>query len=132
MVWMCVSDTAAVDQVLFGPDGVESVLEQGMVVVDSSTISPTATLENAKRVRAKGADYVDAPVTGSKIAAASGQLIFIVGGTDATVEHLGPLFAAMGKKILRLGETGKGQACKLGGNLMIALMYQGLDRKSVV
>src|ERR1051326_788441 len=66
VVWMCVSDTAAVDQVLFGPDGVESVLEQGMVVVDSSTISPTATLENAKRVRAKGADYVDAPGPGRR------------------------------------------------------------------
>jgi 3-hydroxyisobutyrate dehydrogenase-like beta-hydroxyacid dehydrogenase len=126
VVWMCVSDTAAVQQVLFGENGVDSVLEQGMVVVDSSTISPSATLEYAGRVKAKGADYVDAPVTGSKIAAASGQLIFIVGGADATVEKITPLFNAMGKKILRIGETGKGQACKLGGNLMIALMYEGL------
>jgi 3-hydroxyisobutyrate dehydrogenase len=126
VVWMCVSDTAAVEQVLFGQDGVDSVLESGMVVVDSSTISPTATLDFAKRARAKGADYVDAPVTGSKIAAASGELIFIVGGSDPTVERIRPLFAAMGKKILRIGETGKGQACKLGGNLMIALMYEGL------
>jgi 3-hydroxyisobutyrate dehydrogenase-like beta-hydroxyacid dehydrogenase len=126
VVWMCVSDTAAVEQVLFGPDGVDNSLEQGMVVVDSSTISPSATLKFAERVRGKGGDYVDAPVTGSKIAAASGQLIFIVGGSDATVERLGPLFAAMGKKVLRLGETGKGQACKLGGNLMISLIYEGL------
>jgi len=126
VVWMCVSDTAAVEQVLFGDNGVDSVLEQGMVVVDSSTISPSATLEFAVRVKAKGADYVDAPVTGSKIAAASGQLIFIVGGADATVERITPLFNAMGKNILRIGETGKGQACKLGGNLMIALMYEGL------
>ena len=126
VVWMCVSDTAAVEQVLFGAGGVENSIEQGMVVVDSSTISPTATLKFAERVRAKGADYIDAPVTGSKVAAASGQLIFIVGGSDATVERLGPLFAAMGKKILRLGETGKGQACKLGGNLMISLIYEGL------
>jgi 3-hydroxyisobutyrate dehydrogenase-like beta-hydroxyacid dehydrogenase len=125
VVWMCVSDTAAVEQVLFGPDGVESALESGAIVVDSSTISPSATLQFAERVRAKGADYVDAPVTGSKIAAASGQLIFIVGGSDPTVERLGPLFAAMGKKIIRMGETGKGQACKLGGNLMIALIYEG-------
>lgn len=126
VVWMCVSDTAAVEQVLFGPNGVEGALEPGTIVVDSSTISPSATLQFAERVRAKGADYVDAPVTGSKIAAASGQLIFIVGGSDASVERLGPLFAAMGKKVLRLGETGKGQACKLGGNLMIALIYEGL------
>jgi 3-hydroxyisobutyrate dehydrogenase-like beta-hydroxyacid dehydrogenase len=123
---MCVSDTAAVEQVLFGAGGVEQSLQAGMIVVDSSTISPTATLQFAERVRAKGADYIDAPVTGSKIAAASGQLIFIVGGSDASVEKCGPLFAAMGKKILRIGETGKGQACKLGGNLMISLMYEGL------
>ncbi len=126
VVWMCVSDTAAVEQVLFGADGVDNSLERGMIVVDSSTISPSATLRFAERVRAKGADYVDAPVTGSKIGAASGQLIFIVGGSDASVERLTPLLGAMGKKVLRLGETGKGQACKLGGNLMIALIYEGL------
>ena len=125
VVWMCVSDTAAVEQVLFGPDGVASVLEAGMVVVDSSTISPTQTLKNAERVRAAGGDYIDAPVTGSKVAANSGQLIFIVGGKDETIEHLRPLFESMGKKVLHIGETGKGQACKLGGNLMIALIYQG-------
>jgi len=126
VVWMCVSETSAVEQVLFGADGVENALTSGMIVVDSSTISPTATLQFAERVRAKGADYIDAPVTGSKIAAASGQLIFIVGGSDTSVEKCDPLFAAMGKKILRLGETGKGQACKLGGNLMISLIYEGL------
>src|SRR6185312_5312596 len=69
VVWMCVSDTAAVEQVLFGDNGVAGALEHGTIVVDSSTISPTATLKFAERVRAKGADYVDAPVTGSKIAA---------------------------------------------------------------
>jgi 3-hydroxyisobutyrate dehydrogenase-like beta-hydroxyacid dehydrogenase len=125
VVWMCVSDTAAVEHVLFGENGVESVLEPGMIVVDSSTISPSATVRFAERLRAKGADYVDAPMTGSKIAAASGQLIFIVGGSDASVERLGPLFNAMGKKVLRIGETGKGQSCKLGGNLMISMMFEG-------
>ena len=125
VVWMCVSDTSAVEQVLFAENGVAAVLEPGMIVVDSSTISPTATLKFAGRVREKGADYIDAPVTGSKVGAASAQLIFIVGGSDASVERVGPLFSAMGKKVLRLGETGKGQACKLGGNLMISLMYEG-------
>lgn len=125
VVWMCVSDTAAVEQVLFGANGVEGSLASGMIVVDSSTISPSATLKFAERVRARGADYVDAPVTGSKVGAANAQLIFIVGGSDASVERLGPLFSAMGKKVVRIGETGKGQACKLGGNLMISLMYEG-------
>lgn len=125
VVWMCVSDTAAVEQVLFNQNGVASALEPGMIVVDSSTISPAATLKFAERVRAKGADYIDAPVTGSKVGAATAQLIFIVGGSDASVERAMPLFNAMGKKVLRLGETGKGQACKLGGNLMISVMFEG-------
>src|SRR4051812_17372026 len=67
VVWMCVSDTAAVERLLFAPDGVESQLREGMIVVDSSTIAPKATREFAARVRERGADYIDAPVTGSKI-----------------------------------------------------------------
>jgi 2-hydroxy-3-oxopropionate reductase len=125
VVWMCVSDTDAVEQVLFGPDGVENGLEQGAVVVDSSTISPSATLRFAERIRAKGGDYVDAPMTGSKIGAESGQLIFIVGGAEETVNRLKPLFAAMGKLMVRVGETGKGQSAKLAMNLIIALTYEG-------
>src|ERR1700741_4575536 len=78
VVWMCVSDTAVVEQILLGPDGVESVLKEGMIVADSSTISPNATRRFAEAVRAKGADYVDAPMTGSKVGAEAGQLVFIV------------------------------------------------------
>jgi 3-hydroxyisobutyrate dehydrogenase-like beta-hydroxyacid dehydrogenase len=125
VVWMCVSDTAAVEQVLFGPDGVDTALEAGTIIVDSSTISPAATRKFAERVRARGADYVDSPITGSKVGAESGQLIFIVGGDNAAVERLQPLFSAMGKKVIHMGETGKGQAAKLGGNLMISMMYEG-------
>ena len=125
VVWLCVSDTAAVEHVLFGEGGVEPALREGMIVVDSSTISPNATLQFAERVRARGADYVDAPVTGSKIGAQEGKLIFMVGGSEATLERLGPLFAAMGKAVHRMGETSKGQSAKLAMNLMIALTYEG-------
>jgi 3-hydroxyisobutyrate dehydrogenase-like beta-hydroxyacid dehydrogenase len=125
VVWMCVADTKAVESVLFGDQGVERSLTDGMVVVDSSTISPSATLKFAERVRAKGAQYVDAPVTGSKTGAESGTLIFIMGGEEATIERLKPLLAVMGKKVFRMGETGKGQAAKLAMNLQIALIYEG-------
>ncbi len=125
VVWMCVSDTAAVEKVLFGPEGVEQSLAEGMIIADSSTISPSATLKFAERVHAKGVAYVDAPMTGSKIGAANGALIFMVGGDEATIERLNPLFAAMGKKIFRMGETGKGQATKLAMNLQIALIFEG-------
>jgi 3-hydroxyisobutyrate dehydrogenase-like beta-hydroxyacid dehydrogenase len=123
VVWMCVADTDAVEQVLFGEGGVEQSLTQGMTVVDSSTISPSATLGFAERVRAKGCEYVDAPVTGSKIGAESGQLVFIVGAEPAS---------AMGKTTLRMGGTGKGQAAKIGMNLMIATMYEGFAEALVL
>jgi 3-hydroxyisobutyrate dehydrogenase-like beta-hydroxyacid dehydrogenase len=132
VVWMCVADTDAVEQVLFGENGVDGVLTQGMLVVDSSTISPSATLGFAERVRAKGAEYVDAPVTGSKIGAESGQLVFIVGAEPGVIERLQPLFSAMGKTTLRMGGTGKGQAAKIGMNLMIATMYEGFAEALVL
>jgi 3-hydroxyisobutyrate dehydrogenase-like beta-hydroxyacid dehydrogenase len=125
VVWLCVSDTAAVEKILFGPEGVEQSLAEGMTIADSSTISPSATVKFAERVRAHGVGYVDAPMTGSKIGAANGTLIFMVGGDAANIDRLNPLFAAMGKKIFRMGETGKGQATKLAMNLQIALIYEG-------
>src|SRR5690348_8653141 len=125
VIWMCVSDTQAVESLLFGPQGVEQSLTQGMVLVDSSTISPSATRKFAERVRPKGVDYVDAPMTGSKAAAESGTLIFMVGGEETAIEKLKPLFAAMGKLFFRMGDSGKGQAAKLAMNLQIALIYEG-------
>ena len=125
VVWLCVSDTKAVESILFGPQGVEESLAPGQIILDSSTIAPSATRRFAERVAAKGVRYVDAPVTGSKIAAEAGTLIFIVGGEEGAIEKLKPLFAATGKKIFRMGETGKGEAAKLVMNLQIALIYEG-------
>jgi 3-hydroxyisobutyrate dehydrogenase-like beta-hydroxyacid dehydrogenase len=125
IVWLCVADTKAVESVLFGPQGVHESLADGQIIVDSSTISPSATRRFAERVGAKGVHYVDAPVTGSKVGAENGTLIFIVGGEEATIDKLKPLFAATGKKIFRMGETGKGEAAKLAMNLQIALIFEG-------
>jgi 3-hydroxyisobutyrate dehydrogenase-like beta-hydroxyacid dehydrogenase len=125
VVWMCVADTAAVESVLFGPDGVEASLRPGMTVVDSSTIAPQSTRQFAERVRARGAEFVDAPVTGSKIGAEAAQLLFIVGGPEKTVAALDPLFMAMGSKVIRVGETGAGESAKIGMNLIIVTMFQG-------
>jgi len=122
---MCLSDTKAVESVLLGPGGVDRVLSAGMILADSSTIAPSATLRFAERVKARGVDYVDAPMTGSKIAAEAGSLIFMVGGDEAVLARLQPLFQAMGKQVFHMGETGKGQATKLVMNLQIAMIYEG-------
>jgi 3-hydroxyisobutyrate dehydrogenase-like beta-hydroxyacid dehydrogenase len=125
VVWMCVSDTRAVEAVLFGAQGVAETIAADAVVVDSSTISPSAEHEFAQRLKAKGVDYVDAPVTGSKVAAESGSLIFMAGGDEAVLAKIEPLFNAMGKQVFHMGETSKGQAAKLVMNLQIALIYEG-------
>jgi len=125
VVWMCVSDTDAVETVVFGRDGVEQSLMEGMIIADSSTISPAATQKFAERVAAKGVAWVDTPMTGSKIGARDGTLVFIVGREESQIERLKPLFAAMGKKIFRMGETSKGQATKLAMNLQIAVIFEG-------
>ena len=125
VVWICVADTHAVESVLFGAQGVEAALRSGMTVVDSSTISPQASRHFAARVRAKGAEFDDAPVTGSKVGAENAQLLFIVGGPETTVAALQPLFMSMGKKVIRVGENGAGESAKIGMNLMIASIFEG-------
>lgn len=125
VAWICVSDTEAVRNVLFGEGGLAAAARPGMTVVDSSTIAPSATREFAARLKELGADFVDAPVTGSKAGAESGQLIFIAGGAEETIARLHPLFQAMGKAVVRMGEVSMGEAAKLAMNLQIALIYEG-------
>lgn len=126
VVWMCVSDTKAVEQVLFGPGGAAQALEKGAIVADSSTISPSASVKFADKIRQSGGDFLDAPVTGSKIAAEGGSLTFILGGKAETIARVQPLLDAMGKKFIHMGENGKGLAAKLAQNLQIAFIYEGL------
>jgi len=125
-VWLCVSDTKAVQEVLFGAEGAAKGLASGTVVVDSSTISPSASLQFMENLQELGCDFIDAPVTGSKNGAEAGTLIFIVGGPEHTIARVQPLFQAMGKQIIHMGENGLGLAAKLAQNLQIALIYEGL------
>jgi 3-hydroxyisobutyrate dehydrogenase/2-hydroxy-3-oxopropionate reductase len=126
VVWMCVSDTKAVEQVLFGPQGAAQSLEKGAIVADSSTIAPSASVQFAAKIRERGGDFIDAPVTGSKIAAEGGTLTFILGGKAETIARVQPLLDAMGKKFIHMGDNGKGLAAKLAQNLQIAFIYEGL------
>jgi 3-hydroxyisobutyrate dehydrogenase-like beta-hydroxyacid dehydrogenase len=125
-VWICVSDTKAVQQVLFGAQGAVEALAGGTIVVDSSTIAPSASLQFMEDLQDRGCEFMDAPMTGSKIAAESGQLIFMVGGTQANIDRVEPLFKAMGKQVIHMGENGKGLAAKLAQNMNIVFIYEGL------
>jgi 3-hydroxyisobutyrate dehydrogenase len=132
VVWSCVSDTAAVEHVYFGKDGIIGELKPGMIVADSSTILPSASKEIAAKIRKTGADFVDAPVTGSKVGAATGQLIFIVGGETKSIEKLQPLLSVMGKQTIHMGEVGQGESAKICMNLIIAMIFEGLAEASTL
>jgi len=125
-VWVCVSDTMAVQQVLFGTQGAAEGLSSGTIVVDSSTIAPSASLGIMEGLQERGCEFLDAPMTGSKVAAESGQLIFMVGGNPANIERTEPLFRAMGKQVIHMGDNGKGLVAKLAQNMNIVFIYEGL------
>jgi 3-hydroxyisobutyrate dehydrogenase len=126
VVWLCVSDTKAVEQVLFGPNGAAGALEKGAVVADSSTISPSASVRFANTIQGRGGYFLDAPMTGSKVAAEGGSLTFMVGGSPDVIARIQPLFNAMGKTIIHMGENGKGLAAKLAQNLQTAVIFEAL------
>src|SRR5689334_1385466 len=125
-VWICVSDTKAVQSVLFGPQGAIHGLESGTVVVDSSTISPSASISMMEGLQEHGCEFLDAPVTGSKVAAEGGSLIFMIGGAAHAIEKVEPLLRAMGKKVIHMGDNGKGLSAKLSQNMNIVFIFQGL------
>jgi len=125
-VWICVSDTSAVQSVLFGQNGAIQGLASGTVVVDSSTISPSASLLIMEGLQEHGCEFLDAPVTESKVAAEGGSLIFMVGGNPNTIGRVEPLFRAMGKQVIHMGDNGKGLSAKLAQNMNIVFIYQGL------
>ena len=127
IVILMVPDTPDVEAALFGPNGVEAGLKAGTLVIDMSSISPIATKEFARRVNAKGCDYLDAPVSGGEVGARQGTLTIMVGGPDAAFQRALPLFQAMGKNITHVGaENGAGQTCKVANQIIVALNIQAV------
>jgi 3-hydroxyisobutyrate dehydrogenase len=121
-----VTDTADVDQVLFGPAGIAEGAPRGMIVVDNSTISPVATQQFAAKLAQNGVDLVDAPVSGGDVGARNGTLSIMVGGPEAAYERCLPLFEAMGKNIIHLGPAGMGQTCKACNQICVTLNLLGV------
>jgi 3-hydroxyisobutyrate dehydrogenase len=113
-----VSDTAMVEEALFGVDGVASGLKPGAVVIDMSTISPLATMEFGKRLAALGCEMLDAPVSGGPKGAITGTLGIMVGGAREVFDRCLPVFQVMGKTITYTGPLGNGQKTKLVNQLV--------------
>ncbi|MGF1704917.1 2-hydroxy-3-oxopropionate reductase [Enterovibrio baiacu] len=130
-VIIMVPDTPQVKDVLFGDDGIDAVLTAGKTVIDMSSISPIETRQFADRVKALGADYLDAPVSGGEVGAINAALTIMVGGDKATFENALPLFGAMGKNINLVGDCGAGQVCKVANQIIVALNIEAVSEALV-
>ncbi len=121
-----VSDTPDVEAVLFGPGGVAEGVKDGALVIDMSTISPSATRDFATRLRQCGVGMLDAPVSGGSEGAKKGTLSIFVGGDAADLDRARPVLAAMGTTITHVGPNGSGQAAKAVNQVILAGAYLGV------
>jgi 3-hydroxyisobutyrate dehydrogenase len=120
------ADDAASRAVWLGPDGALAAAEKGAVLVESSTVSPAWIAELDEAARARGLDFLDAPVTGSRGQAAAGQLSFLVGGSLEALDKVRPVLEAMSKEILQLGPVGSGAKLKLINNFLCGVQIASL------
>jgi 3-hydroxyisobutyrate dehydrogenase-like beta-hydroxyacid dehydrogenase len=123
VVFVMVSDDAALNAVLLERDGAVAGLRPGATVVNMSTVSVAATLEAQAAVERAGARFVDAPVSGTVGPARQGTLLVLAGGADPVVEDVAELLATFGA-VMRLGEVGAGTRAKLFINQLLGAMMQ--------
>jgi 3-hydroxyisobutyrate dehydrogenase-like beta-hydroxyacid dehydrogenase len=116
-----VTNSAALGAVANGPDGFLAGLTKGKVLVDISTVSPAFSCEIAAKVREKGADMVDAPVSGSVVTLREGKLSVMVGGRKETFERVKPLLHDIGPKVTFVGDNGLALVMKIATNLSLAV-----------
>ena len=140
----CVSDTPDVENTILGEEGVIHGAEAGAIVIDMSTISPTATQKMASELAAKGIKMLDAPVSGGSEGAQKGTLSIMVGGAAEDLDKAMPVLQAMGKTITHIGPIGAGQMTKAINQIVVAGTYwsvaegvalglkAGLDMEKVV
>ena len=115
-----VTNSGALESITNGPDGLLAGLSKGKVFVDISTVSPAVSRTMAAKVREKGADMVDAPVSGSVITLQEGKLSVMVGGRRETFERVKPLLQDIGPKVTYVGDNGLALSMKIAVNLSLA------------
>ena len=127
IIFIMVSDTPDVENIVLGENGLIQRLRRGQVVVDMSTISPAATRIFAEKLAQRGVEMLDAPVSGGEVGAVNATLSIMVGGKAKTFEKVKPLFEALGKNIVHVGDHGAGQVAKACNQIVVSLTIQGVS-----
>ncbi|MGW1344360.1 2-hydroxy-3-oxopropionate reductase [Kribbella sp. NPDC002412] len=126
VVILMVPDTPDVEDALFGADGVAQGLRPGSLVIDMSSISPTATQGFALRIEKQGSDYLDAPVSGGEVGARDATLTIMAGGRPEVFERARPIFETLGKNITLIGAVGAGQTAKVANQIVVGLTIEAV------
>ena len=121
VTFVMVTNSASLEEVASGPDGLVAGLSAGKLLVDMSTVSPAVSRALAAQVRGKGADMVDAPVSGSVITLQQGKLSVMVGGERATFDRVKPLLEDVGPRVTYVGGNGLALSMKIATNLSLAV-----------
>lgn len=121
VVFTCVPDTPDVEAVVLGKSGIVSSARPSLIVVDHSTISPTATRKMNEALNTRGAQLLDAPVSGGDVGAKNATLSIMVGGDESAFNRVRPLLAHMGKTITYCGPSGSGQLTKLVNQILVSV-----------
>ena len=132
VVVACLADPPAVERLMFAGDGVLAAARPGLRYLECSTISPDLMRRVAAALRAKGADALEAPVTGSRLGAEKGSLLLMTGGRIEVHDELMPVMMAVGNKAIHCGDIGQASVVKLIGNTLISFMLEGLCEGIVV
>jgi 3-hydroxyisobutyrate dehydrogenase len=124
IVHLCLLDTAAVREVVFGPAGVAEGASAGKILVDHSTISADATREMADHLNTQtGMRWVDAPVSGGPMGARAGTLVIMAGGAVEDIERIRPVMAHLSRRFAHMGPRGTGQTTKMCAQVVVACTY---------
>ncbi|GAA1576956.1 2-hydroxy-3-oxopropionate reductase [Kribbella sancticallisti] len=126
VIILMLPDTPDVEAALFGVDGVAESLKPGSLVIDMSSVSPSATKTFARRIEEQGCDYLDAPVSGGEVGAVQASLTIMAGGRPEAFERARPLFKILGKNITRIGDVGAGQTAKVANQIVVGLTIEAV------
>jgi 2-hydroxy-3-oxopropionate reductase len=125
-------DTPQVEEVLLGSEGVIKGAHERLIVIDMSTISPIVTKTLADRLLERGIAMLDAPVSGGDKGAIAGTLSIMVGGEEDTFQYCLPIFHALGKTVVHVGESGAGQVVKACNQIVVALVIEAVSEALVL
>ena len=127
IIFIMVSDTPDVENIVLGETGLAQRLRPGQVIVDMSTISPATTRRLAQELETRGVEMLDAPVSGGEIGAINANLSIMVGGREKTFQQVKPLFDVLGKNVVHVGDHGAGQVAKACNQIVAALTIEAVS-----